>query len=48
MKRQLNVRDFFKKEELLDFVNTNAAKLDILTITTSQEAFFLQTLFMVL
>ncbi|MDO6602455.1 hypothetical protein SAMN03080594_103152 [Arenibacter palladensis] len=38
MKRKLKVLEFDKKQKLVDYVNTNSDKLDVLTITTSQEA----------
>ena len=40
MERKLNVKAFLRKQKLVDFVNTNSAKLDILSISTGQEAFF--------
>jgi len=40
MERKLNVKGFYGKQKLVDFVNTNSAKLDILSISTGQEAFF--------
>ena len=38
MKRKLKVLEFDKKQKLVDYVNSNSDKLDVLTITTSQEA----------
>jgi len=38
MERKLKVIEFSKKQKLLDFVNSDANKLDILTITTSQSS----------
>ena len=40
MKRKLRVREFLGKQKLLDYVNSNSGKIDILTITSSQEFFF--------
>jgi hypothetical protein len=40
MERKLKVQEFDRKQKLLDFVNSNSSKLDILSITTSQEVFF--------
>lgn len=40
MERKLKVREFDGKQKLLDHVNSNSSKLDIITITTSQEVFF--------
>lgn len=39
MERTLKVKGFYGKQKLVDFVNANSAKLDILTISTGQEAF---------
>lgn len=39
MEKKLNVKAFLGKQKLVDFVNSNYAKLDILTISTGQEAF---------
>jgi len=36
MKRPLKVLEFDKKQKLVDYVNDNAEKLDILSISTSQ------------
>jgi|GEM_PF-7042919 len=36
MKRTLKVIDFKKKQKLLDFVNMNSDKIEILSISTSQ------------
>jgi len=36
MEKTLKVIDFKKKQKLLDFVNTNSDKIDILSISTSQ------------
>lgn len=38
MESKLNVIEFDKKQKLLDYVNENSRKLNILTITTSQES----------
>ncbi len=39
MERKLKVLEFNKKQKLLDFVNANSGKLNVLSITTSQEAY---------
>ncbi len=39
MERKLKVKAFFSKQKLVDFVNINSGKLDILSISTGQEAF---------
>ncbi|WP_228853483.1 hypothetical protein [Aegicerativicinus sediminis] len=44
MERKLKVKEFYKKQKLLEFVNSNSSKIDILSITTSQEAFFFKHL----
>lgn len=36
MKRELKVIEFKKKRKLVDFVNENSDKLEIVSITTSQ------------
>ncbi len=36
MKRELKVNEFNKKQDLLDFVNKNSNRLDILSISTCQ------------
>lgn len=36
MKRKLKVIEFNKKQKLLDYVNTNSEKLDIVSISGSQ------------
>ena len=38
--KELKVQEFNKKQELLDFANKNSQKLNILTITTSQEGLY--------
>ena len=40
MERKLKVLEFDKKQKLLDYVNLNSDKLDILSVTSSQEIFF--------
>ena len=40
MKKQLRVREFHGKQKLLDYVNSNTDKVDILYISSSQEVFF--------
>lgn len=40
MNKKLNVKQFYRKQQLLDFVNSNSAKLDVLSITSSREGFF--------
>jgi hypothetical protein len=40
MERKLKVQEFDRKQKLLDYVNSNSEKLDILSITTGQEVFF--------
>ncbi len=39
MEKQLKVLEFDKKQKLLDYVNANAERLSILSISTSQVAF---------
>lgn len=39
MERKLKVKAFYSKQKLLDFVNTNSARIDVLSISTGQEAF---------
>ena len=36
MKKELKVIEFSKKQKLLDYVNANADKLQIVSISTSQ------------
>ena len=36
MERKLKVREFFGKHKLLDHVNSNADKLEIVSISSSQ------------
>ena len=36
MEKELKVKEFDKKQQLLDYVNTNSEKLNILSISTSQ------------
>lgn len=38
MENKLKVKEFDKKQNLLDYVNENSRKLNILTITSTQEA----------
>ena len=38
--KELKVQEFSKKQDLVDFVNTNSQKINILTITTSQEGLY--------
>lgn len=38
--KKLKVQEFTKKQELLDFANKHAQKINILTITTSQESVY--------
>lgn len=40
MDRKLKIQEFDRKQKLLDYVNSNSGKLDILSITSSQEVFF--------
>jgi hypothetical protein len=42
MERKLKVIGFYGKQKLLDYVNTNSSRIDILSISTGQEAFFFQ------
>lgn len=37
MKKELKVIEFSKKQKLVDFVNLNAAKLEVLSITTCKD-----------
>ena len=39
MVKKLKVIEFDKKQKLLDYVNANQEKLDILSITTSQVSY---------
>jgi len=39
MERILKVREFDRKQKLLDFVNSNSGKLNILCVSSSQEVF---------
>jgi len=39
MVKELKVLEFNKKQKLLDYVNSNAEKLNILSISTSQVSF---------
>jgi len=39
MERKLKVLEFDAKQKLLDYVNSNSNKLDIISITSSQEVF---------
>ena len=39
MEKKLKVIEFDKKQNLLDYVNTNSEKLNILSISTSQVSF---------
>ncbi|MFT6416328.1 MAG: hypothetical protein ACJARZ_001675 [Dokdonia sp.] len=38
MKRKLKVLEFDKKQKLVDYVNANAEKFNILSITSCQES----------
>ena len=38
--KELKVQEFTKKDELLAFANKHSQKINILTITTSQEGFY--------
>lgn len=40
MEKKLRVQEFYKKQQLVDFVNSNMSNIEVVTITTSQEAFF--------
>lgn len=40
MEKKLKVQEFDRKQSLLEFVNSNPGKLDIVSITSSQEVFF--------
>jgi len=40
MEGKLKVKEFDRKQKLLAYVNSNSEKLDILSITSSQEFFF--------
>jgi len=42
MGRKLKVQEFNSKHKLLDYVNSNSDKLDILSISSSQEFFFIK------
>lgn len=39
MNQELKVLEFDKKQELLDYVNTNSEKIEIVSISTSQVAY---------
>ena len=39
MNKRLNVKQFYKKQQLLDYVNSNSARLEIVSITSSREGF---------
>ena len=40
MKKELRVKEFSGKQDLLDFVNRNSDTLDVVSISSSQETFF--------
>ncbi|MBL7472919.1 hypothetical protein [Robertkochia sediminum] len=40
MKKALKVKEFSHKQQLLDFVNANTDSIEIVSISSSQEAFF--------
>ncbi|MFH6768902.1 hypothetical protein V8G56_09155 [Gaetbulibacter aquiaggeris] len=42
MKRPLKVLEFSSKRKLLDYVNSNSDKIDVLSISSSQEFFFIK------
>ena len=39
MEQKLKVAEFDKKQDLLDYVNTNLGKFNIVSISSSQESF---------
>lgn len=40
MKKQLRVVEFYSKQKLLDYVNSNTDSIEVLSISSSQEMFF--------
>ena len=42
MKRPLKVLEFSSKSKLLNYVNSNSDKLDVVSVSSSQEFFFIK------
>jgi len=40
MSKKLNVIEFKKKQHLLDYVNSNIARVEVVSISSSREGFF--------
>jgi hypothetical protein len=42
MERRLKAQVFYSKHKLLNYVNSNSDKLDVVSISSSQEFFFIK------